>query len=459
MNEWTNERTNDEWRHVICIFICLSIYPDHGASCSTQAVSMPTPQLLRSNSSRVSFTYAAYAVSLSHQRRTWLRWLSQVSKKCWSLGAAWSWIGRILQHLATYVTFWICWNCIPWPIRQYSCSGATALYLSCRGRVLIILHAHQQCSQASPAGPPRRVAADSALPASALLPVTTHSAESTEPRSRGILLSWKCPNVSFAHTWRGFLPAPGMQRQSLSLLQASWAICLTQTYLGHTTNYYLGLPRSSHLHMLQTNGTAPSRSRHRTFSGSACFSQPPRVSTRTPEAPDLPRRPAKQNLHFVAPLAGWISIAGKSEPPQPAEKATTNTSNSPHIRVRRLLFVYVLWMWGVPHLQNTQLSYDGYAPAVTSCKINRFSMATAPAVTNRHSGFKEPRCAKEVAREVRTWTLALRHPTGKATIHGTSGHKKWWEICFEMFVYCNYTTKIGKDRGAVPVFQWWLKHV
>ena len=140
--------------------------------------------------------------------------------------------------------------------------------------------------------------------------------------------------------------------------------------------------------MLQTNGTAPSRSRHRTFAGSACFSQPPRVSTRTPEAPDLPRRPAKQNLHFVAPLAGWISIAGKSEPPQPAEKATTNTSNSPHIRVRRLLFVYVLWMWGVPHLQNTQLSYDGYAPAVTSCKINRFSMATAPAVTNRHSGLQ-----------------------------------------------------------------------
>jgi len=69
-------------------------------------------------------------------------------------------------------------------------------------------------------------------------------------------------------------------------------------------------------------------------------------------------------------------------------------------------------MWGVPHLQNTQLSYDGYAPAVTSCKINRFSMATAPAVTNRHSGCKEPRCAKEVAREVRTWTLALRHWEG-----------------------------------------------
>ena len=52
------------------------------ASCSTQAVSMPTPQLLRSNSSRVSFTYV-----VSQQRRTCLR-LSQVSKKCWSLAAS-----------------------------------------------------------------------------------------------------------------------------------------------------------------------------------------------------------------------------------------------------------------------------------------------------------------------------------------------------------------------------------
>ena len=44
---------------------------------------------------------------------------------------------------------------------------------------------------------------------------------------------------------------------------------MTQTYLGHKTSYYLGLPRSSHLHMLQTNGTAPSRERDqkKTFLG------------------------------------------------------------------------------------------------------------------------------------------------------------------------------------------------